>query len=241
MPWLLNEDGALKLKLQGLFVYDPNSGPNGRRVPVRFRLPEDEVADLTFPIIVIEHAGWLPAPERMHDGYVTIGYAPEGLPVWFDDTGPATTSFDPTTSPYRGFFPIAYNLDYTISVYTRMMQEHMMPLVAQLAQYDRLHPKYGFLDVPQDGTKRTLQLLGGGEPGADKDSDGKRIFRTQYKVRVFSELLPNISVPSPATLINLDLSVYSDVSDLTGESLTEEKSLLAVGGGSSWNVHSLDQ
>lgn len=238
MTWLLNEDAALKLKLQGLTVSDANNSQ--RIVPVRFRLPEAEVADLSFPIVVISHNGWYPAPERMHDGYAKVPYAPEGLPTWFADTGPATTTFEPMDSPYYSWFPIPYNFDYQVTVYARFMHEHTIPLVAALAQYDRLHAKYGFLDIPQDGTKRTMQLLGGPELQTGKDNNGKRLFWVNYTVRVFSELVPAIVQPILATQINLDLSVYSDSTDLLPSNLIEEKSLLSVGSSVAWNTSQLN-
>lgn len=235
IPWLLNEDAALKYKLQGLQVVDANA-PKGRTVPVRFRLPEVEVADLTFPIIVIDHDGWYEAPEREHRGFVKLPYAPEGFAPWWDDTGPTTTIFDPNDSPYWSFFPLPYNLDYTVTVYARIQHEHTMPLIAQLAAYNRLNAKFGFLDVPQDGTKRTMQLLGGPSNLMEYDNNGKRLFKTVYKVRVFSELVPEIIQYVLAKQINLDLSVYEDISDLSGLEITEAHGLLSVGTGVAWNV-----
>lgn len=233
--WLLNEDAALKFKLQGMTVFDAGA-PSGRPVPVRFRLPETEVADLTYPIIIIEHDGWTLANEREHRGFVKLPYAPEGFDPWWKDTGPATTIFNPSDSPYWSNIPLPYNLDYTISIFTRFMLDHTMPLIAQLAQYNRLDPKFGFLDIPQDGTKRTMQLLGGPEAADEYDENGKRIFRTIYKVRVFSELVPQVIQYARATLINLDLSVYDDIADLSGKSLEEAHGLLSVGTSSAWNV-----
>jgi len=235
MPWLLNEDAALKKKLQGLQVFDADA-PGGRKVPVRFRMPEVEPADVSYPIIIIEHDGWFPANEREHRGYVKYPYAPEGYAPWWDDTGPATTVYDPNDGPYWGFIPIPYNLDYTISVLARFQTDHMMPLISKLASYDRLHPKFGFLDVPQDGTKRTMQLLGGPAPIDMYDDNGKRVFRTIYKVRVFSELVEEVVQYALAKQINLDVSVYQDLSDITEAELTEARGLLSVGTAAAWNV-----
>lgn len=235
MPWLLNEDAALKLKLQGLTVIDANA-PNGRPVPVRFRLPQTEVSDLTFPIIVIDHDGWYPAPEREHRGFVKLPYAPEGFEPWWNDTGPSSTVFNPSDSPYWSFFPIPYNLDYYVTVYARIMHEHTIPLVSQLAAFNRLHPRFAFLDVPQDGTKRTLQLLGGPALTTEYDSDGKRLFSVRYKVRVFSELVPEIIQYVMSKQINLDISVYQNIEDLSVQEVVESKALLSVGVPLGWNV-----
>lgn len=234
--WLVNEDAALKLKLQGLIVSDANS--SSRSVTVKYMNPEVEISDLTFPCIIIAHDGWYPAPERMHDGYTTLPYAPEGLDPWFADTGPETTLFNPNDSPYFSqWFPIPYNFDYTISVYTRFMHEHAIPIISALAQYDYLHPKYGYLNIPQDGTKRTLQLLAGPSMNYDKDKNDKRMFRIDYKVRIFSELIPQIIQPTLAKTVHVDFSIYNSNEDLTIASVQESKSLLSVGTAMTWNVN----
>lgn len=235
MPWLINEDAALKKKLQGLTVFDGNA-PNGRPVPVRYRLPEVEPADLTFPIIIITHNGWYPANDREHRGFTQLPYAPEGQPTWWDDTVQPAPSFDPNDSPYYSYYPIPYNFDYVVTVYSRIMHEHTIPLVSALSQYDRLHPKFGFLDIPQDGTKRTMQLLGGPSLQSGKDNNGKRIFWVDFLVRVFSELVPPMANYVLANRINLDLSVYADTSDLTTKELTESHAYISTGVSSAWNV-----
>lgn len=232
MPWLFNEDAALKKKLEGLTVTDANV--TDRKVPVRYRLPESEVADLTFPIIIISHNGWYPATERMHDGYTQVPYAPEGLDPWWFDTGPATTTFLPSESPYYSWFPTPYNFDYQVSVYSRFMHDHIMPLVSSLAAYDRLPARFGFLDIPQDGTKRTMQLIGGPELQTGNDNNQKRIFWVNYIVRVFSELVPAIINPVLAKSINMDFSVYDSTDDITN--LSEAKGILSVGSSVAWNV-----
>lgn len=237
MPWLFNEDAALKKKLQGLQVFDANN-PQGKTVKVRFRLPQTEVADLDFPIIVISHSGWFLAPEREHRGFVQLPYAPEGLPAWWEDNGDeaATAQFDPNDSPYYSNFPLPYNFDYRVDVLCRFMTDHTVPLVAALAAPDRLDPHFGFLDVPQDGTKRTMQLLGGPSIEALKDENDKRLFQTTYLVRVFSELVPQVLQSALVSQINLDLSVYTDTTDLTGSALLEARGILSVGASTAWNI-----
>lgn len=242
MPWLLNEDAALKLKLQGLVVFDADSGSNGRPVPVRYRLPETEVADLTFPIIVISHNGWYYAPERDHRGYDILEYAPEGLAPWWNSTGnPSVDTFDPTQSPYLSYFPIPYNFDYQVTVYSRFMHEHTIPLVSALAGPDRLHPKFGYLDIPQDGTKRTLQLLGGPDLLTAKDTNDKRLFMANYTVRVFSELLPPINRPNLVNTVSLNLSVYVSTDDLTTADVQTSFGIISSGISTAWNTAQLNQ
>lgn len=235
MPWLRNEDAALKLKLQGILVNDANSPGGGRLVPVRYRLPETELANLNYPIIIIEHIGLFPAPEREHRGWIQLQYAPEDRAIWWN---PTDTSYDPTLSPYYTYFPVPYNFDYQITVYARSWVEHMQPIMTLLATYNYLPYHFGFLDIPQDGTFRTMQLMGGPEPSYTKDNDGKRRYETRYRIRVFSELLGPVVTPVPVTDIHLDLSVYESITPLMIEDLTQSMDIKAAGLTVSWNTES---
>jgi hypothetical protein len=216
MPWLLNEDAALKTKLQGLKVNDVNEPMGGRPVAVRFRLPETELGDMTLPIIIIEHAGISKDSEREHRGRERLNYIPEGYDprgIWptlvdvvdaptddgVDDRttnarGELYDTADPTKGvleddiPYFAEFPIPYNLDYQVTVYSRKAL-HNRDLLGKLAAVDRLPHRFGYLEIPQDGTIRRLDLIGGPTEDHDKDRDGKRIFRSIYAVRVSSELI----------------------------------------------------
>lgn len=236
MPWLRNEDAALKFKLQGLLVNDANAPAGGRQVKVRYRLPETELANLDYPIIILEHAGLFPAPEREHRGYIQYPYAPEGYAPWWRPGIDLT--YDPALSPYRQYFPVPYNFDYQVTVYGRSMVEHIQPLVTQLATYNYLPYHFGFLNVPQDHTVRTLQLMGGPEFAYTKDNDGKRRYEVRYRVRVFSEVVPPIPTPVPVTDIHVDLSVYEDVENLRIEDLTQSFDIKAAGLGIGWNTES---
>lgn len=244
MPWLYNEDAALKKKLQDLVVYDENAPQGGRDVPVRFRLPQDELANLSYPIIIIKHNGVLPDPEREHRGYVQLPYAPEGYGTWWPDSDP--TQADVTMSPYFANFPMPYRFNYEVVLYARFMAAHVQPLVAQLATLNYLPAKFGFLEVPQDGTIRSMFLQGGPDFGYGQDEDGKRMIRVTYLISVFSELVENVQslVPFGGTLVpvntvDLDLRVYSDVSkvDMSTPALIEaNRGILSVGVGSSFNA-----
>jgi hypothetical protein len=242
MPWLRNEDSALKMKLCGLTVTDGNSPAGGRTVPVRYRLPQDELADLSYPIIIIEHAGLYPAPEREHRGRIQLPYAPEGYQPWY--SGPANAQV--ADSPYYANFPMPYNFDYVITLYARFMAQHVQPLVAQLATEPYLPAKFGYLNIPQDGTVRSMFLQGGPEFNYGKDEDGKRMFSVAYRIRVFSELVQGVqSMLSyggtlvPVNTVDIDLSVYSDIADVTMNTIAEietSRGILNVQSGSSFNA-----
>lgn len=239
MPWIRNEDAALKAKIQGLNVFDGNApAPVGRPVPVRYKLPEDELANLSYPILIIEHVGMYPDPEREHRAgpMYQIPYAPEGYAPWWNaDAEPETA--DPSQSPYFGYFPIPYNFDYKITLYARFMNTHAQPLVAQLLQEQYLPYHMGYLQVPQDRTTRSMFLMGGPTWNYAKDEDDKRIIQVTFMIRVFSELVVvNQSLESfggtlvPVNSVDIDLSVYSDVQDidLTTPQGIQENSAAAV-------------
>jgi len=198
VPFLQNEDDALKLKLQGLTVSDATSDrANGRRVTVRFRNPEYEFSDTTFPLALISHTSIARDPERESRGTVRMNYAPEGYAHWEPMT-------DPNASPYTTETPIPVNINYGIEIFTRK-QQHLIQLTNQLMGFDRLPPRLGFLAIPQDGTVRRLDILGGPEYSETKDSSGKRICVASYAVLVSSEIfLKEIETLPPVLKVLFD-------------------------------------
>jgi hypothetical protein len=218
MPWLINEDRAVKVKLTGLTVTDANA-PEGRPVAVRYRVPESELAQQTFPLIVIEHAGIEKADDREHRGQTYLPYAPEGATTWWD---PAASGWDVTKSPYQMDYPVPYNLRYRILVYTRESW-HDISLAATLAQRIYIPARFGFLEIPEDGTVRTLDLLGGPEVVSTRDSDGKRLFRREYLISVASEMLPETAVAYGAVqTVHLTHEYYTD--NVSGTAYLESNS-----------------
>ena len=190
MPFLLNEDKALKQKFQGLMVHDATSG-EGRRVTVRYRNPEYELADAVYPLILISHSRVSRAEEREHRGYVRLHYAPEGYEPWADMT-------DPMQSPYMAQMPIPLDVDYQIDAYARK-EQHIIEMTGSLTGFHFLPPRFGYLPIGEDGTVRRLDLLGGPEYSESKDEQGKRLFIATWLIRVSSELfLSDIQALTPA-------------------------------------------
>lgn len=198
MPFVVNEAGAIKRKLSGLRV---NDSSGDREIPVFFRDPENEIRDMTFPAIVVEHGAVTKADDREHRGTTKLGYIPEGFgpapvpsidDVTKDDMeffgGQDGEDFDPETSPFKvKDWPVPYNIDFTISVYSRFQSE-LMPIIHQLAMVDRIPSRFGYLDIPEDGTNRSMDLMAGPEIVAERDAGDRRVFRAVYSVRVASEL-----------------------------------------------------
>ena len=230
------------MKLQGLTVFDGNAPAGGRTVPVRYRLPQDELAGLSYPIIIIEHAGLYPDPDREHRGRIQLPYAPEGYQPWYSGPDNAVVA----DSPYYAYFPMPYNFDYIITLYARFMDAHVQPLVATLATEPYLPAKFGYLTIPQDGTVRSMFLQGGPEFGYGKDEDGKRMFSVTYRIRVFSELVQAVQsmvayggTLVPVNTVDIDLSVYSDLTDVTMNTAAEielNRGILSVGPASLFNA-----
>ncbi|MGW1261188.1 Ig domain-containing protein [Streptomyces drozdowiczii] len=196
MPFLLNEDKALKQKFQGLMVHDSTSGM-GRKVTVRYRNPEYELADATFPMALLSHTRISRDPERESRGVVNLHYAPEGYEPWADMS-------DPTQSPYMAQMPIPLNVDYQVDVYARK-ELHIIELTGAMMQFDLLPQRFGYLPIGEDGTVRRLDLLGGPDYTETKDEQGKRLFCATWAIRVSSEIFADeIRDLTPAQRVLID-------------------------------------
>lgn len=190
MPLLYNEDAALKSKLTGLRVDDVNDQA-GRPVMVRFRGPENELAPVTYPLIVIDEASWAPAPERAHSGYGPLAYVPEG----YGAPDPGVTLWTQMPQPV--------DIDWTVTLYCRRAT-HRLQLIAALAGFDYLPARYGYLQVPQDASLRRLEVVGGPITSSVLDGNGKRLLTSVWKIRTTGELIwAQIDTIHEATSIDL--------------------------------------
>lgn len=183
MPWLLNEDNALKQKLQGLKVNDANQPVGGRPVIVRYRQPETENAPLSFPAITIHHTGFDRDPSREHRGRIELNYVPEQFPAQDMEANVGR-------SGYFAEFPIPYNLNYEIQVITRNSQ-HDFQLAAAMQGFHYLPARFGYLAIPEDGTVRRLDIQGSFFSNDERDSHGKRLFTRYYAIQISTELVEN--------------------------------------------------
>lgn len=243
MTFLYNECAALLYKLRGITVYDVNN-PDGLQVPVRFRLPEDELASMTYPIIILEINGLSLAEDRQFSGGSLLPYAPEGYPIWWS---PDATDFDPTDSPYRYYVaPTAYNIDYRVSVYSRLVRDHLLPITARLMQADMLTARGAYLNVPQDGTSRHVSVLAGPKTSyanVDADDNQKRFVTNSWLIRVPTEIVNDITDLSPAAgyaratqiLVDIEASL-GDLNDTNLQELTESIGIISAGVSLGWNT-----
>lgn len=194
------ESRALKAKLEGKVLASASNYPNGRAVPVGFVQPDMQVRNAQYPGIYIDYGTVGVAHEREVRGPTNLQYAPPGyptdvqVPADFEDkdstatTDWGATGFDRLSSPYYvPEHPIPYNLDFNVSVLTRNYAQ-AFEIINQLQDIELLPPRFGYLEVPEDGTVRTLEVLGGPEIDPIEDEDSKRVIQTLYSVRVTAEL-----------------------------------------------------
>ena len=173
MPFILNEDAALKTLLQGLTVSD--SGNPERPVGVFYGQPDIQIRQQAYPYITIDLVGITEEVDRAHRGYPNgLGYTPEGI--------------DPELS-YATSWPIPVMLYYQVTTYARQPR-HDRQLIGKLYGADRLPFRFGTLYIPEDGTTRRLDNLGFVK--RDMTEGDKRLFSNVYNLGVSAEILPDV-------------------------------------------------
>lgn len=177
MPFIFNEDKALKAMLAGITVSDAKN--NSRPVGVWFGQPDLEIREQSYPYMTIDLVDVNEAIERSHRGVIDLNYTPEGL-------NPDVT--------YTVDFPIPMDLYYQITTYSRN-PHHDRQLISALMQ-DKLPLRFNFLTVPEDGTSRRVDFLGFSK--RDTVESDKRLFVNTFSVRVSSEIIYGLPKDIPA-------------------------------------------
>lgn len=177
MPFLINEDAALKTMLQGITVSD--AGSSARPVAVYYGQPDKEIRQQTYPYITIDLISVREDTSRMHQGAVDLTYIPEGLGV---------TAVDGLINRITNF-PTPVDLYYQVSTWARQPR-HDRQIAAALFSAGRLPFRFGQLDIPEDGTVRRLDMLGFSK--RDTTEGGKRLFSNVYNIKISAELFPEL-------------------------------------------------
>jgi hypothetical protein len=188
MPFILNEDKALKTMLTGVTVSD--SGNSARPVGVWFGQPDLEIRAQSYPYMTIDFLGYNEDFARAHRGEIQMPYFPEGAN---------------TSEQYITEFPIPVYLDYQITTWSRQPR-HDRQIMAEMATGQRIPLRYGLLVVPEDNTVRRLDFLGFAKKDT-QDENGKRLFSNAYTVRISAEILPRVLdqiVPVTETNVSLN-------------------------------------
>ncbi len=174
MPFIINEDEALKTLLQGITVSD--GGNAARPVAVYYGQPDKDLRQQSYPYITLDLVGVREDTERAHRGVVNLTYAPEGFT-------PNRNTDGSINQPVE--FPIPVDLIYQVSTWSRQPR-HDRQIMAKLFAPGRLPFRFGQLPIPQDGTNRRLDMLGFSK--RDTTEGGKRLFSNVYNIRISSEL-----------------------------------------------------
>jgi hypothetical protein len=174
MPFIINEDEALKTLLQGITVSD--AGNSARPVGVYYGQPDKDIRQQVYPYITLDLVGIREDTERAHRGVVNLTYTPEGYT-------PNLNEDDSINQPID--FPIPVDLIYQVSTWSRQPR-HDRQIMAKLFAPGRLPFRFGQLPVPQDGTHRRLDMLGFSK--RDTTEGGKRLFSNVYNILISAEL-----------------------------------------------------
>lgn len=173
MPWIIDEDRALKDKLSNIVISNYSDGRE-ITVPAFFRYPDPEERTRTFPHISIDMTSIDYDPTRAHRANAYI------------------QPFDlEQATPPSGFFliandmPLPWSIEYQISMYSRQPW-HDRQLTAWM--YQLFPEQYGFLDLSNyDGTTRRADLVSVVRRDT-VDAERKRLYRNIFTIAVSSEM-----------------------------------------------------
>lgn len=178
MPFLLEEDEALKTLLSTPSVTVSDGARQSRPVEVWYGQPDLELRARTYPYISIELIDINEANERVMVGFPFLTYTP-----------PGATALTAGQVRYANNFPSPYDLDYQVSVWSRHPR-HDREILAKLLA-GRLPVRHGRLHMPETERVVRLDMLGGPRVSDTTDENGKRLFRKIFTMRVATELFPD--------------------------------------------------
>ena len=178
MPFILNEEAALKTLLSGITVSD--GGNAARPVGVYYGQPDKEIRQQSYPYITIDLVGISEDTTRAHRGVVvvpsTTKYTPEGFTL-------------PDENGLKTNYPIPVDLYYQVSTWSRTPR-HDRQLIALLFSMDRLPFRFGQLSILEDGTNRRLDMLSFTK--RDTTENDKRLFSNVYNIRISAEIFEDV-------------------------------------------------
>lgn len=196
MPFIINEDKALKAVLAGITVSDAKNA--ARPVGVWFGQPDVEIRQQSYPYLTIDLIDVSEERDRNHRGIVELPYTPEGKD---------------STKKYKTEYPIPVAIDYQVTSYARQPL-HDRGIISALLT-DILPFRYGTLEIPEDKTIRRLELLGYAK--RDITEQGKRLYVNVFTIRVSAEILSSTLVANSPTIT----TVNETLSAVMNQSVTQ--------------------
>lgn len=195
--FLLAEDAALKARFSTLTVSDDRNG--SRPVQVFFRYPESET-ERTYPFITIEMIDIVHARNRQHseteivypktgiDDRANLLNNPNAMTYW-----PSRISNMENVSASGKDFIVSHefvpvDILYQVSTFTRSAlhdRQLSSKMLSTIVPFRK-----GFIEVPEDGTVRRLDLLDWTTADLLDSEAGyrKRIFRKIYTLQMTAEI-----------------------------------------------------
>jgi hypothetical protein len=186
--FLFAEDNALKQRLSNVFVTDDKS--NERVLEVFYRFPERETEKL-YPFITIERIGLQHATNRQESEqtYTYLGDDPRStLRYYPSELNEQEIAQLAGTGRISMTQPVPVDLMYQVTTYARN-PIHDVQITALLLR--RVLPfRRGFIEVPEDGTIRRLDLLNWQQSDIADQEAGyrKRIFRKIFTLSMSAEI-----------------------------------------------------
>jgi hypothetical protein len=176
--FILAEDEALHGKLKTLSLPNVRDPGGVENVGVWYRWPSPEFSEDPFPFVTLDMVDIVPERERMHSyNWDVMDYLPDAVP----DAA--------TPQEYYAPFPIPMQIQYVVATYTRNARHDRM-LLRRLMQWDMLPPRFGYLDVEVDNTRRRLDIIDGPTEATYQDDKQKRVFRRVFTIGISAEMLP---------------------------------------------------
>lgn len=192
MPFILNEDKALKTLLSGITVSDEKN--SSRPVGVWFGQPDIEIQAQAYPYITIDLIDVSEATDRAMRGIVRSDWWPH-LP---EGETPLKVG-----EVVQWDYPVPYNLDYQITTWSRHPRHDRSILTALYKTL--ITPRYSMLYIPEDNTDRTMMIMGMAK--RDRTEQARRIFSNVLTVRIHSEMLLD-EVVRAKTVLNVNLNAH---------------------------------
>jgi hypothetical protein len=184
--FLINEDKALREKLQGITVHDQaaDGAMTPRKVGVFFGQPDQELRAQNYPYITIDMVDIQRDTQREMRGITNAEYL---KPNNFGIDGATEFSVD---------LPIPVNIDYQITTYSRHPR-HDREILSQMLT-SRLQ-RFGYLEIVENtvtsgntetvtSTFRRMDLINVAKRDSNSEQ-AKRLFVNAFSVRVSSEVV----------------------------------------------------
>jgi hypothetical protein len=205
--FLFAEDAALKLRFSNIFVNDDRD--NSRPLNVFFRYPEKETEKyypfITLERVAIAHATNRQESERFYYYTGDSSYPRSEFSYFPSELNPTEVAALANGGRLRKEAPVPVNITYLVTTYARN-PIHDVQITATMLR-SIIPFRRGFIEIPEDGTVRRLDLLQWQQSDITDQEAGqrKRIFR-----KVFT-LVMNAEIPTS------ELSAVFAVDQVNGE------------------------